>query len=813
MLSLGERIFSLLCRHPRKALACTAVAISLAGSGFTLLRADLSTESFLPRESPVRVERRRVVEIFGLRDPMIVALVAESPQGLFSPEGLAALRQLTDDVMGLEGVNPRRVLSIATEKNIRAEADTLIIEPFFREPPQSRVEAERIRAAVLHMPLYRNYLVSEDGRAAFVIAELVQGSRPTPELYRELLTLAAQVSRPELRAYVAGEGAVSGYLVSYVDADARRLNPLVVLVICAVLFAAYRTARGVALPLIVIVGTFAAALGGMAAVGVPFFVVTNGMVVILIGISVADGLHILGAYYEHAARDPAASPRTLVRQSLAEMWWPTVVTSVTTGAGFTALYFTSYMPPMKYFGLFSAVGVTAALLLTLTALPACLLLLRSQRSGVHRGAGQLPPDRYARAMTWLGRAVVPRRTLVLSVAAAVAAVGAIGAARVEVDEDWIRNFRPSEPIVAAHELFNRLTGGTSYLDVVFEAPAAGGLLDPARLRRIEGLQRRLAALPHVGGSNSVVDVLKQVNRSLHEDRPEAYRLPDSAEAVAQFLLLYSSIADTEDLDRLIDRDHRLANVRFWIDSGRYSEQRVIRAALERDLAEHFADRDLRVTASGNVTLNTHWMSKIADNHIRSLIFALSAVWIVAALSLRSLSAASLAVVPVLFSLLLVYAVMGYWGLWLGVGTSMFAAIAIGVGVDFSVHVIGRLQRRLRSPGVSLESALISLYPTCGRVLFFNFAAVALSFSLLMGSTVPPLMRFGALVAVAVSVAFAASVTVLPALILVLRPRCFAATSREESRPRAPGRDGSVSELARRNHCQGSPRGRYPTRSA
>ena len=116
--------------------------------------------------------------------------------------------------------------------------------------------------------------------------------------------------------------------------------------------------------------------------------------------------------------------------------------------------------------------------------------------------------------------------------------------------------------------------------------------------------------------------------------------------------------------------------------------------------------------------------------------------------------------------------MGLLNIWLAVGTSMFAAIAIGIGVDFAVHTVDRLKFLLHDQGLPVYKAFNEFYKSAGRALLFNFLALALGFSVLMVSSVPPLSKFGFLVAVAVSVSFIGSMTILPALVLVTKPKFF-----------------------------------------
>ena len=118
---------------------------------------------------------------------------------------------------------------------------------------------------------------------------------------------------------------------------------------------------------------------------------------------------------------------------------------------------------------------------------------------------------------------------------------------------------------------------------------------------------------------------------------------------------------------------------------------------------------------------------------------------------------------------MIYAVMGAWSINLDVGTTMFAAIAIGVGVDFAVHTVDRLIYFIRDMKMSIRDAYDAFYKSTGRALLFNLLSLALGFGVLITSSVPPLQTFGALVALAVSMSFIGSMTILPAIIWLVKP--------------------------------------------
>ena len=786
--TLAWRVFWRITAFPRSSIFLGLALIVACAAFIPDLVKDTRSDAFLPDDEPALLYRDRVKVIFGLTDPMVVAVVNEGPQGVFNPHSLALVQWLTDQIAGLDNVDPDRITSLATENNITGYAQGMRVEPFWDELPTNQDQADAVRAAVMDFPLYLGNLVAQDGTGTLIVAEVSDQSQGQ-KLYQEIRALAARAPRGEgERVYVAGEGAVTGYLGSYIDTDARRLNPLAALTITAVLFLAFRTLRGALLPNFVVLATVVAAIGLMAAFGVRFYVITNGMLPVLIGIAVADSIHIFSQYYEEKARYPHETPREIVVRTMVQMWRPITMTTLTTQAGFFGLYLASVMPPMKYFGLFAMVGVGAAWLYTVTVVPGWLSLLKFKPSPIYRSqadSGIARIDLYGRMMLAFGHGVVKRPRLVLGLATLLTVVGIYGTSRLELNESRIRVFQKDEPIVQADRVLNRAFDGAHYLDILIETPKPEAIFEPDNLTRIEALQTYLATLPHVGGSTSVVDYLKQMNRALNGGGAEAYRLPADSELIAQYFLLYSASGDPTDFQEEVDYDYRLANVRVSLDSGKYSDEKVVIDAARQYIDTHFNDNGISAHLSGRVNVDYHWIKRLGETNWGSVGIALLMVWLMASLAFRSLVAGIVTVLPVTLTVLLVYAVMAFSGIWLSISTSMFAAIAIGLGVDFSVHTIERLAVLLHDRQRSLDDAIVMLFPTTGRALLFNFLALALGFAVLATSKVVVLQEFGSIVALAVSASFLSSLTLLPAIVKVFRPGFLGVRDRWEPATEAP----------------------------
>lgn len=778
-----ERYFHLIVTKPWSVIVLSGAILFSSGAFLPSLFMDTRSDAFIDANEPALIYREKVEELFGLADPIVIAVTNDSDSGIYNPDSLLLVQWLTEQVQGLTNVDPERVVSLATEANIVGTQDGMEIEDFFEYSPSSAERVQWIKEAVENFPLYQGNLVARDHSATLIVAELLD-EFDADETYAEILAISKRAPiGPHDQVHVAGEGAIAGYLSAYIDADAQKLNPLAAVVITIVLFFAFFSARGALLPNIVVLCTVATTFGLMAAFGVPFYVITNALTVSMIAMAVADSIHIFSQYYIERNHDQTASQQTLVTRALVRMWRPITLTTLTTAAGFLSLYPTNSMPPIQYFGLFGGLGVILAWFFSITLLPAVLSLLKPKSSRAFtKPDTEQTSDWASRLMTRVGGVVLNNSTSVVVIGVLIAAVAAIGAAKVTVEEVRIANFQEDEAIYLADRAMNASMDGVYHLDVLVETDEFEGLHQSEHLQRIDRLQRFLETQPGVGGTTSVVDYIKQMHRSVNENQAGAYSIPDDALLISQLFLLYSASADPTDFEDEVDGDYQRALVRAKVNNGSYLRNSPVIAATEAYLRDEFNAPGITGTLTGRVNVDHHWIKEIGGSHAKSVGFAFLAVFLVVTLLFRSFVAGVITTIPVAMAILLIYAWMGFSEVWLGVGTTMFASIAIGLCVDFTIHTVERL-RELLSAGVKdVKAAILALYPSTGRALFFNLVAISLGFGVLITSDVPPLNNFGTLVALAVVAAFTASVTLLPVLVYLLRPAFIFSDSKMRFRP-------------------------------
>ncbi|WP_375176279.1 outer membrane lipoprotein-sorting protein [Marinobacter mobilis] len=765
----ASRFFTQVVRWRWPILLLSLVLVAAAGSQLGRMQKNTQADAYISADNPALIYRIAVEERFNLKDPIVIAVVDDRQDGVYHSETLTLVRWLSTGLKTVANIDPDGITSLATESNIEGDAAGMAVEKFL-DGTLSDAHVDWIREGIAHFPLYQGSLVARDSSTTLIVAELLD-EHDAEATYQRVMALVQEAPAVAgVQLHVAGEGAVAGYLSSYIDQDARRLNPLAGLIITIILVVAFLTPRAALIPNLVVAGTVATTLGVMAWLGVEFYVITNGLIVCMIGIAVADSVHIFSEYYlsePPASDNPVADHRARIVQTMVRMWRPVTLTTLTTAAGFLALYPSNDMPPLQYFGVFGALAVVVAWMLSLLVIPALLAVLRFRPSR----RLQTPAARQSSSLLvrLLSLASLRRPRVTLLVGALVMLVAVVGTTRVVVNEERIENFQHHEPIYQADQMINQRMDGSHYLDVVIETDTPEGLYDPAVLRQIEALQRFLESQPGVAGSTSIVDYIKQMNKAVNEDDERYFRIPDDGNLIAQLFLLYSASADPTDFENRIDSPRQTALVRASLQTGSYLISRDLVPVVEPYLQSHF-DGAVKANLSGRVNVDYHWIGGIAASHLSSVLISFLAVLTMAALLFRSLTAGFMAALPVGLAILVIYAVMAVKGIWLGVGTSMFAAIAIGLGVDFAIHTLDRLRQELSAQGgATVAERITVVFASTGRALWYNLLAVALGFGVLMTSQVPPLVNFGLLVALSVSIAFVASLVLLPALAVVLRP--------------------------------------------
>ncbi|MEO1244172.1 MAG: outer membrane lipoprotein-sorting protein [Pseudomonadota bacterium] len=754
----GTAVFWRLTEHPVWAVIFSLAFIVWAAVFLGRLEKETSLRAFIPTDHPSVLAEESIEEIFGLGDAFAVYIEFQPGSSVFDTDALALIDDLTTALGDIDNVRQDRIASITTESSISGTADGVDVLPYAATPIDD-TNMTSARERWLSMPPHQGTLVSFDESSALVLFELEDIGRAA-ETYAAVLRVTAAAERPGVTLGVAGPAAVSAYLSERIDHDARLLQPVVFLVVLLFVYLAFRRAGAMLCALVIVAGTTVGALGIMSWQGVAYYAITNALPVILVSVAVADAIHVLSHYYQLRAADATLPVRDAVVASMQAMARPIFFTSATTAAGFCGIGLASIMPPISYFAWYAALGVALAWLFSMVTLPNAMVLLNLKPSPAFESWSAHKPSVVGEVLLAVSRVGARRPLTVLGAFLLLAVLALSQAAALRFDRSQVENFSRDEPIRKADEFINAKFVGTSFLDVLVEAEGSGSLLSAAAMTQIVGLQEHMERQEHVALTVSIADYLSLLHAAIENKMLTGRELPDDDDAIGQYMFVYEASGDPTDFEEEIDASGSKALVRGMLNTVYFSESRKTVEAIQRYIDDTLEGTALRATLGGDVNTTYHWMTRLESSHFKGVALSLCMVLLLSIAVFRSVSIGLVAVVPVTFTVLLIYAVMASLDIYLEPATSMFAAISVGLGVDFAIHLIDRLRQALASEA-TFASALELAIPPTGRACFFNIVALGLGFSVLTLSGLPMLQRFGGMVALAAFASFIAALLVVP----------------------------------------------------
>jgi len=254
---------------------------------------------------------------------------------------------------------------------------------------------------------------------------------------------------------------------------------------------------------------------------------------------------------------------------------------------------------------------------------------------------------------------------------------------------------------------------------------------------------------------------------LNTDDPRPDRIPDSADAVAQYFLLYSMSGDPEDFERMVDFNYQHAQLTARINTLSTEAVKRVMKFIHANLKKR--PQGMFPLVGGFVDLLSELVDAIINGQVVSLSLSLLLVSLLVMLLFRSVVAGLLAVIPLSLSMLLLFGLMGYLGIELNIATAMLSSIMIGVGVDYTIHFLWRYRVERRAGRDPAEAVRITL-TTTGRGIVFNALSVMVGFVVVLSSSFMPVKFFGFLVIVSIGTCLLGALWLLPAVCLILRPK-------------------------------------------
>jgi len=732
-----ERLTVFCIDWPKTTIAFFTVLTILFGLQFPNITVDADPENMLETGQSDRVFYDKMKKEFGIHDLIVVGIVDE--KDVFRSESLEKVARATSEILKIEGVIIEDVISPSTTDNVKSSGGLLDIRPVLHEVPRTPESVSLLRQDIADNPFLHEKIASADGTAIalYIPIERKDMSR---RVAGEIEKILERELLPGQRHHLAGlpvSEDTFGYEMFIQMAVVAPLAFLVILIIVYIMF------RQVAfLVPIALTAMFSViwAMGALIGMGFTVHIMSSMIPVFLMPIAILDDIHILSEFFDRYRA--LGDKRQALVESMRPLYKPMLYTSLTSAVGFASLALAD-IPPVRVFGLYIAFGIIVAWLLALTIVPAVISLMddeKLKRRLYREGEATSPP--LNRILRSIGEFSFARARMVLVIGVLVFAFGIGGIFQIQVNDNPVKWFKTSHPLRQADTAMNRLFGGTYMAYVVIAGSEADTIKQPEVVAYINRLQQHLEADPLIGKTSSVADIVKRINLVLHDNDSTYDVTPDSSEAIAQFLFLFQSSGDPNDLDNFIDREAKKANIWIQMKGGDNQQMQTVENRLEAFVGANPLPEGLTLRWSGLTYINKVWQDLMVTGMLKAVLGSFLVVFLLMMIGFRSLTFGALAMVPLTGAIVLTYGLVGWLGRDYNMPIAVCASLTLGLGIDFAIHFLQRYKTHRGESG-SAEVTNLYMFGEPGRAIARNAIVITIGFLPLMVSSLSPYVTVGA----------------------------------------------------------------------
>ena len=625
-------------------------------------------------------------------------------------------------------------------------------------------------------PLFEGDLLSKDLSTSALILTFKPGSNPesdrTQNILKELLTKHQQKSQisDKLRIAYAGQPRQINKAGVLINEDMEKIFPLSILLIVVILLFSFRSLLTVLVPLAVVLSGIIWTAGIVGLIGGELNLVTMVCAPIILCVGSAYVIKFLNQYQIESIQlreakkpeEPEASIPEIINATIFSVTVPVTVTAITTVAGFIALV-VSPIPAVQELGLYSSIGIVTINLFTLTLAPALLHFIHLPELPVTQNQSGLLNAFFSKIVEWL-RLHSKRLIIIWLIVAATAVLGMFG---LSINSST-KTFPENSPIVKDLHFIENELAGTDSLRLLFKAKTEvmnqqDTKLNPLKTAKtIYGLKNLQDWLFQVNGATEIGSIEGLKIDKIHSpvDVVDHYRMGLDKLTDDEVVKFYAKTS--ENGPKFLSDSEKILQVTVRMSSSGSTSFLALRDLLV-EKAPMFLP-DLQFSYTGGGVLASESANNIAQGQINSVILALALVFVMLSMLFLSWKMGVIALFPNVITILVFFGSLGWLDIPIGVTISVIAAIALGIGVDDTIHFLSHYNEyanKLRNK----RKASMKTVPVVGRAMLFSTMALAAGFILFSQSEMESVILFGTFTAFTLLACLAIDMTFLPSVVM------------------------------------------------
>ena len=756
---------------------------------------DASSDTLLLENDPDLKYLKEVNNRYGSKEFLILTYTPE--EAMISEKSLNNLLSLKYKIQSLDWVySVITLLDVPLLNN----SDTPLAERLqnFTTLKSENVDIERGFEEILSSPVFKNFVISEDGKTTGIIVNIKEDvnlknlddkSKEEIEKYKDLRKKKNHKNIVEIREliksyknigkiYLGGIPMIADDMMSFIKNDIIVFGIGVLLFIIVTLWFIFKKLIWIIVPLSSCFFSVLIMTGLLGLIGWKVTIISSNFIALMLILTMAMNIHMSTRFLQLKKNNPNLKNSEIIFMTTGKMFWPIIYTALTTICAFLSLIF-SEIKPVIDFGWMMSLGLIISFVITFTLLPTLINLLSTEKINIE-------VESKSKITEFLGEISINSRPTIFLITLVVIISSIVGISRLEVENSFINYFNKNTEIYKGMKLIDEKLGGTTPLDIIIKFPTfEKDKLTVAddefedwgdeenhdnrkywftkdKIEKIEKVHSYLESNPFVGKVLSFSSILK-VAKQLNNNKPL-----DTLEIG----VFYSKIPDTikkEVIDPYISIEDNEARISLRIkDSEKNLRRNDLIKKIEYDLENQIGLESNEYKLAGVLILFNNLLQSLFKSQILTLGFVMSGIFAMFLILFRNIKLSLIGVVPNFIAAFFILGIIGLLEIPLDMMTITIAAITIGIAVDNSIHYIYRFKEEFFQNN-SYEKTIKLCHSTVGIAILNTSITIVFGFSILVLSNFIPTIYFGVFTGLAMLLAMISVLTLLPSLILLTKP--------------------------------------------
>jgi predicted RND superfamily exporter protein len=781
-------------RNPKSIFVILLITLLSFGYYSKDFRLDASSETLLIEGDPDLEYLREITERYGSKEFLVLTYTPN--EGMVTDTSVNNLLSLKYKIQSLDWVHSViTLLDIPLLNNSDAPLQERLES--FKTLKDEGVDKDRGFKEILNSPVFRNFVISEDGKTSGIIVNIKQNppledienrSQDEIEQYRDQIKKQNHENILEIRdviksyedigkIYLGGIPMIADDMMTFIKSDIVVFGLGVLLFIIATLWFVFRKLIWIIVPISSCFFSVVIMMGLLGLLGWKVTVISSNFIALMLILTMAMNIHMSTRFLQLRKSNPSKSNLQILKLTTGKMFWPILYTVLTTVIAFLSLIF-SGIKPIIDFGWMMTFGLITSFIITFTLLPTLLSFAPTKNMSVKEDEG-------SKITKFLGKLSLNFQTPIFIVTIIVIGLSVFGISKLEVENSFINYFSKNTEIYKGMKLIDEELGGTTPLEVILKFPETKKekteedddfedwgdeseqddekyWFTKDKIDTIATVHNYLDSLPQIGkvlSFSSIIDVATQLNN----DKPLG---------TLEMGVLYSKIPEsikTDIIDPYISIEDNEARISLRIiDSQENLRRNDLINKINFDLENELGIEKEQYKLAGVLILFNNLLQSLFKSQILTLGLVMIGIFAMFMILFRNIKLSLIGVVPNFIAAFFILGIIGLLGIPLDMMTITIAAITIGIAVDNSIHYIYRFKEEFSKIN-NYKETLTTCHSTVGAAILNTSITIVFGFSILVLSKFIPTIYFGVFTGLAMLLAMISVLTLLPSLILVFKP--------------------------------------------